>query len=64
MRIRLSFTTEVEFDSIDTAKAFGVALGWAMATAVENARAISEAPAPRIERGPFKVAQIAPAAHG
>lgn len=56
MTIRLSFTFEAEFDSIDTAKAFGVALGWALATAETNARAISEAPAPRLERGQITVA--------
>ena len=56
MTLRLSFAFDVEFDGTDSAKAFGVALGWALATAEANARAISEAPAPRLERGPITVA--------
>lgn len=64
MTLRLSFAFEAEFDSVETAKVFGVALGWALATAAANAEAISESPAPRIVRSPIKVAPIAPVPHG
>lgn len=55
MSIRLDFSFGVEFDSEDTARAFAVALGWAINGVVENARHLSESPAPRIERGRFEV---------
>lgn len=64
MTLRLSFAFEAEFDSTDTAKAFGVALGWALATAEANALAISEVPAPRIERGRIAVADTEAHRHG
>ncbi len=58
MTLRLSFTFEIEFDGTNTAKAFGVALGWALATDEANARAISEASSPRLERGPITVVDV------
>lgn len=60
MTLRLRFAVEVEFDSIDTAKAYGVALGCALGTIAENALATSQAPAPRIERGRIEVTQVFP----
>lgn len=63
MKLRFSF--EVEFESADTAKAYGVALGFALANIETNAMEISEAPAPRITRGKIEVSEALPAArHG
>ena len=63
--MKLRFTFEVEFDSTDTAKAYGVALGFALSNIETNALEISEAPAPRITRGKVEVSEAMPAArHG
>lgn len=60
MTLRLRFAFEIEFDGTDTAKAYGVALGWALGTIAENALATSQAPTPRIERGRIEVMQVYP----
>jgi len=63
MKLRFSF--EVEFESLETAKAYGVALGFALTNIETNALEISEAPNPRITRGKVEVSEAAPAArHG
>lgn len=63
--IRLRFAIDVEFDSVDTAKAYGVALGWALGTISENALATSESPAPTVKREKMAVAELtADQAHG
>lgn len=63
--IRLRFAIDVEFDSVDTAKAYGVALGWALGTIAENALATSEATAPTVKRAGMAVSELtADPAHG
>ena len=64
MTLRLRFAFEVEFDSPETAKAFGAALGWSLGTVVNNTLALSEAPEPHCERGPFEVVQVKADHHG
>lgn len=59
--LTLRFSFDVEFDSTDTAKAYGVALGFALNDASRNALDISEAPAPRLERGKIEGGEVLPA---
>ncbi len=55
--IRLRFAIEVDFDSVESAKAYGVALGFKLGEIEQNAIAISESPAPAIERRKFEVTE-------
>jgi hypothetical protein len=57
--IRLRITAEIEFDSQDTANAYGVAYGWALNTITETALKTSEAPAPTVRRTrPIEVVEV------
>ena len=58
MSIRLRFALDLEFDSTETAKAYGVALGWALTNISTEALALSEAPAPALAREPVKVLML------
>lgn len=60
MSLTLRFTLDVEFDSVDTAKAYGVALGWALGNVVSNTLATSEAKAPTVERKRLAVSELTP----
>ena len=64
MTIRLRFAFDVEFDSADTARAFGVSLGWVVKSATDNALALSESATPSIKRAPFEVTAGSVAEHG
>ena len=64
MSLRLRFAVEVEFDSPETAKAFGVALGWTITGAIDTALDLSEATAPACVRGPFEVTPAEAVGHG
>lgn len=57
MSIRLRFAVEVEFDSTDTAKAYGVALGFKLTEIERNALDFSEAAAPALTRGKVEVTE-------
>lgn len=59
MTIRLRFSFAAEFDGEDTAKAYGVALAWALRRAASDALAVSESPKPALTRGKVDVAAIA-----
>lgn len=59
MTIRLRFAFAAEFDGEETAKAFGVALAWALRSATADALAVSESPEPVMTRGKDDVAAIA-----
>ncbi len=60
--LTLHFGFAVEFDSPETARAYGVALGFALGDASRNALEIAESPAPRIERGRVEVGEVRRAA--
>lgn len=57
MMIKLRFAVEVEFDSQQTANAYGVALGFKLADIERNALDLSEAPAPALARGKIEVTE-------
>ncbi|MBL0307672.1 MAG: hypothetical protein IPQ25_17080 [Chitinophagaceae bacterium] len=59
MTIRLRFSFAAEFDGEETAKAYGVALAWALRRAAADALAVSESPEPALTRGKVDVAAIA-----
>lgn len=64
MSLTLRFSFAVEFDSEQTALAFGVALGSVIGTAETNALALSEAPGKRVDRQPIICEAVEPVGHG
>ena len=58
MTIRLRFAFEVEFDSLKTANAYGVALGFKLGEIGRTALELSDALTPALERKPIEVTEV------
>lgn len=57
MTIRLRFSIALEFDSKETANAYGVAFGFKLGEIEQRALELSESPAPAIARGRVEVTE-------